>query len=37
MLGQVGFFDQFTVTFNGSSLQLAIEDAEQFDRRFGAG
>jgi hypothetical protein len=36
LLGQVGFFDQFTIAFSRSALQLAIEDAEQFDRRFGA-
>jgi hypothetical protein len=35
LLGQVGFFDQFTVTFSRSSLQLAIEGAERFDGRFG--
>jgi hypothetical protein len=35
LLGQVGFFDQFTVTSSRSALQLGIEDAERFDRRFG--
>ena len=35
LLGQVGFFDQFTVTFSRSTLQLAIEDAEGFDKRYG--
>ena len=35
LLGQVGFFDQFTVTFNRSAFQLAIEDVERFDERFG--
>lgn len=35
ILGQVGFFDQFTVTFNRSTFQLAIEDVERFDERFG--
>ena len=34
VLGQVGFFDQFTVTFSRSALQLAIEPAEEFDRRW---
>ena len=37
LLGQVGFFDQFTVTFSRTALQLAIEGAERFDDRFGAG
>jgi hypothetical protein len=37
LLGQVGFFDQFTVTFSRTVLQLAIEGAERFDDRFGAG
>jgi hypothetical protein len=34
LLGQVGFFDQFTVTFSRSARQLAIEAAEDFDRRW---
>lgn len=34
LLGQVGFFDQFTVTFSRHALQLAVEDAQTFDRRF---
>jgi hypothetical protein len=34
LLGQVGFFDQFTVTFSRSALQLAIEDSAEFDRRY---
>jgi hypothetical protein len=34
LLGQVGFFDQFTVTFGRSARQLAIEAAEEFDRRW---
>ncbi len=34
LLGQVGFFDQFTVTFSRSARQLAIEAAEEFDRRW---
>ena len=37
ILGQVGFFDQFTVTFSRHALQLAIEPAEAFDERYGAG
>jgi len=37
VLGQVGFFDQFTVTFSRSALQLAIEPVEAFDNRNGAG
>jgi hypothetical protein len=35
LLGQVGFFDQFTVTFSRSSLQVVIEDAEKFDKQYG--
>jgi len=35
LLGQVGFFDRFTVTFGRHALQLAIEDAETFDQRYG--
>jgi hypothetical protein len=34
LLGQVGFFDQFTVTFSRGALQLAIERAEAFDERY---
>lgn len=34
LLGQIGFFDQFTVTFRRSARQLAIEAAEEFDRRW---
>jgi hypothetical protein len=33
LLGQVGFFDQFTVSFSRHTLQLAIEDVEAFDQR----
>ena len=33
---QVGFFDQFTVTFSRNGLQLAVEPAEAFDERYGA-
>jgi hypothetical protein len=36
LLGQVGFFDQFTVTFGRSALQLAIENADAFDGRYRA-
>lgn len=36
LLGQVGFFDQFTVTFSRSALQLAVETAEAFDSRYSA-
>lgn len=35
LLGQVGFFDQFTVTFSRCALQLTIEDVEKFDQRYG--
>lgn len=35
LLGQVGFFDTFTVTMNRSSTTLAVEPAEVFDERFG--
>jgi hypothetical protein len=34
ILGQVGFFDQFTVTFSRHSFQVAIEDVERFDQRY---
>jgi hypothetical protein len=34
LLGQVEFFDQFTVTFSRHALQLAVEDAQTSDRRF---
>lgn len=34
LLGQIGFFDQFTVTMNRESQALAITDLEDFDRRF---
>jgi hypothetical protein len=34
VLGQVGFFDQFTVTFSRGAMQLAVEPAEEFDRRW---
>jgi hypothetical protein len=35
LLGQVGFFDQFTVTFSRHALQVAIEDMPTFDQRYG--
>jgi hypothetical protein len=34
ILGQVGFFDQFTVTFSRHALQLVIEDVGAFDKRY---
>jgi hypothetical protein len=33
VLGQVGFFDQFTVTFSRQALRLAVEPVEAFDAR----
>jgi hypothetical protein len=35
VLGQVGFFDQFTVSFSRRALRLAVEPVEAFDERFG--
>jgi hypothetical protein len=35
VLGQVGFFDQFTISFSRQALRLAIEHTETFDDRFG--
>ena len=35
VLGQNGFFDQFTVTMSHFAFQTAIEPREQFDARFG--
>lgn len=35
LVGQVGFLDQFTVTFNHLSQHLAVEEQTDFDRRFG--
>jgi hypothetical protein len=35
LLGQVGFFDHFTVTMNRISQAFALEAVEEFDRRFG--
>jgi len=37
VLGQVGFPDAFTVTLNRLAAQVAIEDREVFDTRFGTG
>jgi len=37
VVGQVGFLDQFTVTFHRGAATLAIEDWDAFDARFGAG
>jgi hypothetical protein len=34
VLGQVGFFDNFTVTMSRFSQALAVEALDQFDRRF---
>ena len=35
VLGQIGFLDQFTVTFHRGAAALAIEAWEAFDARFG--
>ena len=37
VLGQVGFLDQFTVTFSRTAAMLAVEPRETFDQRFDAG
>lgn len=37
VLGQVGFLDQFTVTFHRGAATLAIEDWNVFDERFATG
>ena len=34
LLGQRGFFDEFTVTCSRQALELSIEDADTYDRRF---
>jgi len=34
LLGQVGFFDQFTLTFNRESQALAVTAVDDFDRQF---
>ncbi|HEX2295046.1 MAG TPA: hypothetical protein VHN37_07020 [Actinomycetota bacterium] len=35
LLGQVGFFDRFTVTMSRLAQALSIEDKDKFDERFG--
>lgn len=35
LVGQVGFFDQYTVTMSRFALQTAVEQVEVFDGRFG--
>jgi len=35
VLGQVGFFDRFTVTMSRQAMLLSIEDRDAFDERFG--
>jgi hypothetical protein len=35
LVGQVGFFDQFTVTMSRFALQTAVEPADVFDARYG--
>jgi hypothetical protein len=35
LVGQVGFFDQFTVTMSRFALQTAVEPAAAFDERYG--
>jgi hypothetical protein len=37
LLGQVGFFDMFTVTTSRLAQQVAVEAGDEFDRRFGLG
>lgn len=37
VVGQVGFLDQFTVTFHRDAAVLAIEEWGVFDERFGTG
>ncbi len=37
VVGQVGFLDQFTVTFHRGAATLAIEEWGAFDARFGTG
>lgn len=36
VLGQVGFFDHFTITMQRSALTLSVEGPEKFDERFAA-
>jgi len=35
LVGQVGFLDRFTVTMSRLAQQVAVEDADELDRRFG--
>jgi hypothetical protein len=35
VLGQIGFFDKFTVTINRFSQAIAITEQDDFDRRYG--
>jgi hypothetical protein len=35
LLGQIGFFDHFTVTMNRISQAFALEAVDEFDRRYG--
>jgi len=35
LVGQVGFFDQFTITMSRFALHTAVEPVEVFDARFG--
>jgi hypothetical protein len=37
LLGQVGFFDQFTLTFNRESQALAVTALDEFDKQFRQG
>jgi hypothetical protein len=35
IVGQVGFLDQFTVTFSRLAREFAVEAADTYDARFG--
>ena len=35
LLGQIGFYDRFTVTMHRGAQSLVIEDSDTFDNRFG--
>ena len=35
LVGQVGFFDQFTMTMSRYALQTAVEPGDVFDERYG--
>lgn len=37
LVGQMGFLNRFTVTMSRQAQQLAVEDWDAFDRRFGGG